>query len=279
MVEKTNKINFFKKIYFSICKIKEYGNLSKHGVKKSIYYIMDLIVICALIYSSILIFQMKSNANGLKEYLEENFPNLTYEENILISENEERVVLDDKLVKANFGGQLVIDTTTDYDALIDEYKTKGEPTILLTSNKYVTINSQGTISEYTYNEIISTENEEQTTIGKEYFINLFGNISYGYYFCGYFVGSAIGTSIIVYLYNLIITVIAFIVCKFKKIKAKFGEIYSMGLYAHTIPVFGYFIVNLLPATIGVYVQLLTFLIPTGYLGYAIYLNKWKLPEK
>lgn len=279
MKPKTNKINFFKKIYFSVCKIREYGNLSKQGVKKSIYYIMDLVLICALIYSSVLTFKMKNNANGLQEYLEANFPNLTYEENILTSENQERTVLDNQLVKANFGGQLVIDTTTDYDTLISEYNTKGEPTILLTSNKYVTINSQGTISEYGYNEIISTENGEQTTINKDYFVNLFSNISYGYYFCGYFVGSAIGTSIIVYLYNLLITVVAFIVCKFKKVKAKFGEIYSMGLYAHTISVFGYFIVNFLPATVAVYVQLLAFLIPIGYLAYAIYLNKWKLPEK
>ena len=239
---------------------------------------MDLVLICALLYSSVLTLKMKSNANGLQEYLEENFPNLTYEENKLISENEERTVLDDQLVKANFGGQLVIDTTTDYDTLINEYETKGEATILLTSNKYVTINSQGFVSEYSYNEIITTENGEETTIGKEYFINLFGNISYGYYFCGYFVGSAIGTSIIIYIYNLIITLITFIVCKFKKVKAKFGEIYSMGLYAHTIPVFGYFMMNLLPATIGVYVQLLTFLIPIAYLTYAVYLNKWKLPE-
>ena len=278
MKSKTDKINFFKKIYFSICKIKEYGILSKEGVKRSIYYIMDLVLICALLYSSVLTLKMKSNANGLQEYLEENFPNLTYQENTLISENEERAILDDQLVKTNFGGQLVIDTTTDYDTLINEYKTKGEPTILLTSDKYVTINSQGTISEYSYNEIITTENGEQATIGKEYFINLFGDISYGYYFCGYFVGSAIGTSIIVYLYNLIITLITFIVCKFKKIKAKFGEIYSMGLYAHTISVFGYFIINLLPTTISVYVQLLAFLIPIGYLSYAVYLNKWKLPK-
>lgn len=273
-----NKINFFKKFYFSICKIKEYGNLSKEGVKKGIYYIMDLVVICALIYASILTLQMKKNANGLQEYLEENFPNLTYEENVLISEKVERTVLDDQLVKANFGGQLVIDTTTDYETLISEYKNKGEPTILLTTDKYVTINSGGTISEYSYNEIISAENEEQTIIDKEYFVNLFSNISYTYYFCGYFVGSAIGTSIIVYLYNLLITLIAFIVCKFKKLKVKFGEIYSMGLYAHTISVFGYFTVNLLPVTIGVYVQLLAILIPIGYLSYAIYLNKWKLPE-
>lgn len=278
MKQKVKKTNFFKKIYYSTCKIREYRNLSKESVKKSMYYIMDLILICALIYSSILTFKMKNNANELQEYLEEEFPNITYEENILVSENEERVVLDNQLVKTNFGGQLIIDTSTDHDTLISEYQTKGEPTILLTSNKYITIDSQGIIYEYDYNEIINNEDGTQYIIDKDYFVNLFEDISYGYYFFGYFMGSAIGTSIIIYLYNLLIVVIAFIVCKFKKIKAKFGEIYTMGLYAHTLSVFGYFMINFLPITVGVYVQLLAFLIPIGYLSYAIYLDKWKLPE-
>ena len=61
-------------------------------------------------------------------------------------------------------------------------------------------------------------------------------------------------------------------------KVKFGEIYSMGLYAHTISILGYFIINFVPASIGVYVQLLALLIPIGYLAYAVYTNKWVMPE-
>lgn len=275
METKSNKINFFKKIYFSICKIKKYGELSKEGVKKSIYYIMDLILICSIIYASILTLQIKKNTNGLQEYLEQNFPNLTYQDNTLTSEADGRVVLDDRLVKANFGGQMIIDTASDYETLINEYKTKGEPTILLTANKYVTINSQGDIVEYEYSEIINVnESEEQTIIGKDYFVNLFSNISYSYYFFGYFAGACIGISIIIFAYDLIIAGITFIWCKIKKVNVKFGEIYSMGLYAHTISVFGFFILNFLPVSAMAYVQILSLLIPIGYLGYAVYINKW-----
>lgn len=277
--EKSTKINFFKKIYFSVCKIKEYGNLSKEGFKKSVYYIMDLILICSIIYASVLTLKMKDNAKGLQEYLEENFPNLTYENNMITSDAQQRVVLDDNLVVVNFGGQIIIDTVTDYETLIGEYKEMGEPTILLTENKYVTINSQGTVYEYDYSEIINTESEEQTTIGKDYFVSAFSNISYGYYFGIYFISGWIGTFIIIFLYNLLISIVIFIFCKIKKIKVKFREIYSMGLYAHTIAVVGYFIVNFISNyTILVYIELLSLLIPIGYLAYAIYLNKWKMPE-
>ena len=92
MKEKNNKINFFKKIYFSVCKIKKYGELSKQGFIKSTYYVMDLILILSVIYASILTFQMKRNANGLQEYLEQNFPNLKYEDGILICEETERKI-------------------------------------------------------------------------------------------------------------------------------------------------------------------------------------------
>lgn len=279
MEAKTNKINFFKKIYFSICKIKKYGELTKEGLKRSAYYIMDLILIISIIYSAILTLQMKKNANGLQEYLEQNFPDLTYQDNTLTSEGEGRAVLDDKLVKINFGGQLIIDTVTDYEALIDEYKNSGEPTILLTANKYITINSQGNIATYDYSEIINTaETEEQTTIGKDYFVSLFSNISYSYYFFGYFTGSLIGFSIVIFIYNFIISGVIFVFCKIKKVKVKFGEIYSMGLYAHTISVLGYFIINFVPASVVAYIQLFTLLLPIGYLAYAVYVNKWVMPE-
>lgn len=278
-MEKTNRINFFKKIYFSVCKIKKYGELSKEGLKKSVYYIMDLILICSLIYSSILTLQMKKNAKGLQEYLQQNFPNLTYKDNTLTNETQTRVILDDKLVKVNFGGQLIIDTATNYDELIEEYKNSKEPSILLTANKYVTINSQGTVSEYDYNQIIKQNAEEQTTIGKEYFVNMLSSISYSYYFFGYFIGSWIGTSIIIFMYNLIIAGTVFVFCKIKQVNVKFSEIYSMGLYAHTISILGYFIINFVPIEAVAYVQVLSLLVPIVYLAYAVYTNKWVMPEK
>lgn len=279
MKKQTNNINFFKKIYFSICKIKEYGVLAKEGVKKSSYYIMDLIVICSLIYASILTFQMRNNASKLQEYLEQNFPNLTYENNTLKSEAEERVILNDKLVEVNFGGQIIIDTTFDSQSLTKQYQSVEKPTILFSKDKYITINSQGIIEEYDYSEVLGQDLEEGKVIGEEYFANVISNISYSYYFFGYFLGSCIGTSILVFLYNILISVVIFIFGKIRKEKIQFKEIYSMGLYAHTISVLGYFIMVFLPETIAVYIQLLALLIPVGYLVYAVHMNKWGMPEK
>ncbi len=279
METKNNNINFFKKIYFSICKTKKYGELSKIKFRKCAYYVMDLMLICSIIYSSIITFQISKNANGLQEYLEQNFPELVYEEGTLISEKQERIILNHELVKANFGGQIVIDTDSEYEELINEYSNTGEASILLTANKYVTINSQGAIAEYDYNEIISEDTEgEQTTIGKEYFINIFSNISYSYYFFLYLLGACIGMAIIVFAYNLFISGIGFIICKIKKLKVKFSEIYKMGLYAHTLSILVYFIMNFVPTNVAQYMQVIVLSAPIAYLSYAIYINKWKMPE-
>lgn len=278
MKKKINKINFFKKIYFSVCKIKKYGELSKEGLKKSTYYIMDLILILSIIYVSILVFQMERNANGLQAYLEQNFPNIKYEDGNITSDETERKILNHELVKVNFGGQVIVDTHIDSETLINEYKNKGEASILLTSNKYITINSQGYVQKYDYKDIINEE-QGQLTIGKEYFINMFSNISYSYYFFVYFLAILIGVSIIIFIYNLLISGIAFILCKIKKRKVKFSEVYSMGLYAQTISVFAYFIISCVPVVVGGYIQWLAFFATAVYLSCAIYVNKWVLPEQ
>lgn len=277
--EKKDNINFFKKIYYATCKIKEYTTLSKLGLRKSINYMMDLILICSIIYSGIITLQIKKNATGLRDYLEQNFPNLTYENSKITSDTQDRVILNDDLVIANFGGQIVIDTVTEYEELINKYKKEGNKTILLTTDKYVTINSQGTTLEYNYSEIINTNGEEQTVIGKDYFVKLFSNISYGYYFFVYLLGGAIGISIIIILYNLLLTIAAFIPCKIKKVKIKFREIFSMGIYAQTWGIVGHFIMVFLPVSAIPYAQVLSITVPVGYLVYAIYINKWIMPER
>ena len=91
-------------------------------------------------------------------------------------------------------------------------------------------------------------------------------------------GSVIGVSIIMFLYNLFLTIVAFVACKIKKIKIKFREIYSMGLYAQTWYVVGCFILNFSPLSVIPYIQVLSIIIPVGYLAYAIYINKWVMPE-
>lgn len=269
MEAKTNNINLIKRIYFSICKINKYGELIKKGLKDSIYYVMDLILICSIIYAGVITFQTRKNIKELRTYLEGNFPNVICKDNKATSETEERVILNDDLIKLNFGGQIVIDTHTEYDSLVDEYKNIKEPTILLTENEYVLIDSTGRTASHNYDEMI--KQDEDSNI-KDYFLNLCDNTSYVYYFIIYLLGSCIGTSIVIFIYGAIMSALVFIICKIKKKDIKFSEIYCRSLYSQTLLILSYYVINFIPYNVNIYIRAVILLIPLAYLAYSIYIN-------
>lgn len=275
MKEKTYKINFFKALYISIFKTKRYDELLKLKLRKSIKYITTLIFILGIIYSGVLTYKMKKNANDLKEYLQTGLPEMKYVEKTLQVEQSNRVVLDNEMVKVNFGGQIVIDTLTDYNELVEEYVNKKQGTILLTTNKFTTIEPNGRFTENSYDEIIAKFlGQEPNTLDKETLIYLFDNIPYRYYFIIYLLSYVIAYLLILFIYNLVMSLVAYIVCKIKKISINFKEIYTLGLYALTWTAISYFVLGFFSIrNIYVYIQAIIALITAVYLGSAIYYSK------
>lgn len=271
-----NKLNFFKRLYYSIFKIDKYEELSTDGLIKSIKYILYWLLILAIIYSSIIIIQTRKNMNNLKNYLDENLPELVYENDELTIENTERVVLDNKYIKANFGGQIIIDTTTDYDTLINEYKEKAEPSIILSKDYFTTINGIGMVEKKQYNEVIKEYlNNDIKKLDKEELLYLFDNFLYSQYLLAYIISYVIAHFIMVFLYCLFLTIICFIVCKIKKVKIKYVQIFAMGMYSMTISVFGYFISSIIPSfNISIIIRIASIIIATIYFIRAVYINKW-----
>jgi len=274
-----DKINFFKKIYYSIFKIKKYDELAKDGLWKGIKYIMDLLIILSVVYAIIIVIQTKKSVNNLKNYLKDNLPEMVYEDNMLTTASEERKILDNELVKINFGGQIVIDTVTEYNELIDEYKKTGEPSIILTKDKFTTISENGAINEAQYNKIIEKYlNKEVKRIDKEELLYFFDNYSYQYYFFSYMLAYVIAHSIVTFVYCLIIATLAFSFCKIKKITIKYLEVYTMAIYASTMSIIAYFAVNFMPYIVAIITRISFAIIPVVLLGMAIYVNKWITPD-
>lgn len=267
--EKSNKINFFKKIYISLFKTPKYSEIQKEGIKQALKYIMGVLLILGAIYSGILTYKMSGNANKLKSYLNENLPKLKYENKTLNVEADKRIVLDDNSVKVNFGGQIVIDTITNYDELVEEYKNKKEATILLTAEKFTTINSEGIVQENTYDDIIKKYlGQEPNTLDKDTLLYLFDNISYSYYFVVYTIAYIMAHLIIVVALSLIISLIIYLVNKVKKINIKFGTIYTMSIYALTITMIAFFAANFVPVKIKMYIQAASVIASAVYLWFA-----------
>lgn len=275
-MDKTRKLNFFKKLYYSLFKLDKYPELLKEGFKNSLYYIIDIIIIMSIIYSAIVTLAAKNNTNNLKECLKQNLPEFTYTKGTLLAENENTTIIDENIVKANFGARIIINTNLEKDVLLESFKE--EPSIILTKDQYVTIDSEGNSVEYDYNEILQQYfGKEIEHIDKEETLYLFDNISYPYYFIIYSLSYAIANFLIILIFNLIASVIIFITCKTKKMDIKFTNIYTMGMYTQTFLAIGYLLTTFIVSTISVYIQIILMSISVIYLIIAVR-NKWIKPE-
>lgn len=272
--DKKKKINFFNKMYIALFKIKKYTELEKEGVKSAFKYVIGVLLILGIIYSGILTYQMKLNGDNLKAYLSENLPELKYEEKTLKVDAEEKIILDDNLVKTNFGGQIVIDTITNYDELVEEYKNKKEATILLTLEKFTTINSEGTVRENSYDEVIEAYlGQEPNNLDKDTLLYLFDNISYSYYFIAYVIAYIMAHLIIVIAFGFIISFIMYFICKIRKLDMKFLKICKLAMYSLTIAMMIFFVANFVTTTIKIYMEVVAIFISAVYLWIAIKNNK------
>ena len=280
MEEGATKINFFKKFYLSIFKIKEYSKLSNERLKSAIKYMLKLLLMLGILYSIILIVRSNDNMNKLKSYLEKNIPEFTYKNNTLNIDSKERIILDNELIKINFGGKIIIDTSTNYNVLINEYKNEEEGTVILARNKFTTI-SNGNVKENTYDEVLEEYFvEKPEMLNKGILLQLFSKLKNQYsvfVYIIYILAYIISQSIYIFIYTLVITIIFNIVCKIKKIDVRFSEIYIIGLYATTILACGQLITLFIPNIIGTYLKIVYNISPILYTGAAIYISKWITP--
>lgn len=264
--KENNKINFFKKMYISIFKINEYEKLSKDGLKKALGYIVKIAFIVGIICSILIVIKSADNAKKLKEYLANNLPNFSFQDNLLNIETENKVILDNELLKVNIGGRMIIDVTTQKDILINEYKNDNEISILATKDKLIVLNSEGNTKEYEYQDVFKRYFEgEITTFNKEELLNIFNTIPYDYYLLLYTLSYFITVLIITLAYGLIISLLVFIIYKIQKKKVKFIEIFTMGLYSLTIFIIGYTFISFIPFKISSIIQIVLLTISVIYL--------------
>ena len=96
-MEEKMKINFFKKLWYSITKPSKYDELRKLGVGKAIKYIFSIISILALILAIITTFLKINEVFDAISYLEGKLPNFTFKDNKLELDNADASILDGNL--------------------------------------------------------------------------------------------------------------------------------------------------------------------------------------
>ena len=230
---KTKKIGFFKKVWYSITKFERYPEMATEGVGSAFAYLAKLM----LIFSAILVIGMIYNLNqtlqqGMK-YVDENFEEINYKDGIL-----QVKPVNDKVSKTESErGTMIIDTETEDSQVIQEYEKdirSAKIGIVWLKNKVIIYND-GVEEGYYYNDTLSQFNisEFQKTdimdlVSNNNIYIIYGLVGVLVTFAMYFIVTLIDI--------LVLSAFGLITMYLTKIRIRYRAIFNMSVYALTLSV-------------------------------------------
>lgn len=247
MEDNIKKVNFFKKVWYSITKINKYEEMRKEGVGKSIKYILTLTFCLAIILAIFATILQISISNKAISYLNEKLPQMKFKDNVLSIEGEDAVILNEDEFKEYFKNAVVINPLLEKQEAIDQYKdlaTENSNVLVFLSDKYIVISNkynpdsekeEGIIT-YNYSEIsdkyIKDKSIEYTKTNLiEYIKN---HSSATYYFGQFVIVYLVMITFIYFIYIILISAGMWIATKLAKFKWSFKDSLMNTIYAATL---------------------------------------------
>lgn len=252
MEENTTKINFFKKVWYSITKINKYEEMREEGLGKSIKYILTLTFWLAIILAIFATILQISISNKAISYLDEKLPQMKFKDNVLSLEGEDAVILNEDEFIEYFKNAVVINPLLEKQEAVDQYKdlaTENNDVLVFLSDKYIVIsnkynpeseNEEG-VTIYNYSEISDKylkDNSIEYT--KTHLIEYLRNhSSVTYYFAQYWIIYLVMITFIYFIYIMLISVGMWLAIKLAKFKWSFKETLINTIYASTLSIIIY----------------------------------------
>ena len=246
-MEENIKINFFKKIWYSIAKPSKYEEFRKQGVGKAVKYFFSIVCILALIVAIIATFIQLGVVKEAINYLDEKLPEIKFKENILSLENEEATILDDEKIIEYFRNVIVINPLLGKQEAIEQYKdlaTDKNNVIVFLSDEYVLISNKYNPENENEEEIVSQKYTEISSnfikdlsyeYGKKDVIEyLKQRTSFTYYIAQYFVVYFGMITLLYAIYISLTSVALWLVTKISKNKWSYKESLMNTIYASTL---------------------------------------------
>ena len=248
----TKKMNFFKRLWYSISKIEKYPDMAAEGFKRALGYLVKIVMILTLVISAGMIYQTHILIQKGVNYLNNEFPEFTYKDGILSVASETELKINQEKFPI---GEVIVDTNTEDEQKVNQYINEvtenGEGVVLL-KDKLIIKNSSvvGTIN-YSYKDTFEqmgiTEFNKQDVINYangsgmfKLYASLFLTI-FVYSFIMYFL-TTISNVVLLSIFGFITTLLA-------KIRMRYVAIFNMSVYAITLSV----ILNMLYIGINVFV--------------------------
>lgn len=244
---KTQKLSFFKKVWYSITKFEKYPDMASEGLKNTIKYLVLAVAIVTVFIAIGSLIEMHNLIGKLSNYIENNIPEFSYSDGNLSMEIEEPMIIEVDDEEYSGIDRVYINPNIEND----EEKTKIEEensvvgiTVFFYKNQVILIskdnNSNITRQPYTYKDFITSYTQEDIdTFNKQELIEYITSEKMYNYYMRY------GVSILIYLLfmnlmvalldSLELAVLGWITSITARIKMRFLAIYNMAIYSLTLP--------------------------------------------
>lgn len=284
--EEVVKINFFKKVWYSVTKFEQYPRMASEGLRRAIKYLIMLVTIVTLFVTIGSVLEMKILVGNLAQYIQDNIPEFSYSEGNLTMEVSETMVIEDipyaevdrivinTLIETNEQKEqeekdnLINGTTIFFfkDEII--LKTKSSENKILrqsyTYSNFITSYAGENIEKFDKNEFIQyLKSNKMTTFYTQYAVSVF-------------IYLLIINIIVGLLDSLKIALLGWITTTITRIKMKFVAIYNIAVYSLTLPMILnilYIVVNYFTSFTITYFQVAYITIAYIYLVATIFIIK------
>ena len=280
------KINFFKKVWYSITKFEQYPTMALEGLKRAIKYLVILTAIVTVFITLGTVIKMKMLVDDFAEYIQENIPEFSYIDGKLSLETEDTIILENF---ENLGmDKIVINTMIENEEQkeqLEKENLKNGMNVFLFQEEIVleAKSEEGeTIRQpFTYSDFLAgyTGGELQK-FNKTEFINYLTTDKMNAFYLSYgtsvFISLLLANILVVLLDVLEIAILGSITTTIARIRIKFSAIYSMAVYSLTLPMILnilYLIINYFTEFTITYFQVAYIAIAYIYLAAAIFILK------
>lgn len=282
MNKETQKMGFFKKVWYSIDKIEKYGELAAEGFPRAISYLFQIIIILAIVGASAASYQTKIVIDNIIQFMQNEIPDFTYTNNELKFETDEVIKKEQE-----FFGKVIIDTNQNGEK-IDEYINEipeGSNGVIVLKNKIV-LKLAGIDGIITYNYEDLVKSLGVSEFKKEDIINYVNSTQMMSIYLSIFsllLMSAITTYFInVILIVAIVSIFGYLATLITKMKMRYIAILNMAIYSITLPTILNIIYIIINQAFGIqikYFDVMYILVSCIYMIAAIFILKSDFTKK
>lgn len=264
--EKLKKLNFFKKMWYSITNFEKYPYMAAEGVGRAISYLIGITAIFVIAVSISVVY---NSLKSVKEKLINEFPEISYTDNQLQVDSDTSIIIEteeDEGIR-----KIVIDTKTEDEEEINNYLEELETGILVLKDKIIATNIDGVggKTEYTYSDVINNLGLNITEFTKKDVLDYINSPQiYLILFLIMFV-----YLIVIYIFTVLIdaitlSLLGLITSKFVGLRMKYVALFNMSVYALTLSI----ILNIIYVIVNCFIELTIEYFQVAYIAIAyIYL--------